>query len=233
MNDKASYPGKELEVMSRAVNYHRWIIDEVRPFLGDTVVEVGAGIGDVSRLLLGTPVARLLAFEPSVRLFAQLEKNLEGESRIELINDFFRRDRLPDNVDSVVFINVLEHIEDDRAEIENVAGSIRPGAALVLFVPALSWLFSEADRSVGHFRRYHRKPLVGLVEACGFRVEKVRYFDMLGVIPWYLNFVLLKNTFSPGSIGIYDTLAVPPMRLLERALRPPIGKNILLAARKI
>jgi hypothetical protein len=80
---------------------------------------------------------------------------------------------------------------------------------------------------------YHKKALVKLVEETGFTVEKVRYFDLAGIIPWYVNFVLLKNTFSAGSVALYDKLIVPPMRVFEKTITPPIGKNILLVARKI
>ena len=227
-----SYPGKELEVMSHAVNYHRWIVKELTPYLGNTAVEVGAGIGDLSRLLLTTPIRKLFAFEPSSDLCDMLRENLRDESRVTVVNDFLDRSRLQDGVDSVLYINVLEHIENDREELLKVAGVVKAGASLLIFVPALSWLFSGADRSVGHFRRYHRKPLISLVEECGFRVEKARYFDLMGVIPWYLNFVLLKNTFDAGSVALYDKLVVPPMRVFEKVIRPPIGKNILLVARK-
>jgi hypothetical protein len=110
--------------------------------------------------------------------------------------------------------------------------TIRDGGYILLFVPALSWLFSDADRSVGHFRRYHKTPLMTLVEEAGFVVEKTRYFDLAGIIPWYVNFVLLKNTFSADSVALYDKVVVPPMRLFEKLITPPIGKNILLVARK-
>ena len=232
MNQGHSYPGKELEAMSHAVNYHRWIVDELKPCLGNNAVEVGAGIGDLSRLLLETPVRKLFAFEPSSKLCGALRKNLEDEPRATVFQDFVNLDLLQDEVSSVLYVNVLEHIEDDRKELLDVSARVSPGTALLIFVPALSWLFSEADRSVGHFRRYHMKPLTRLVEECGFRVEKARYFDLVGVAAWYVNFVLMKNTFKPGSVSFYDRFIVPPMRLFEKAVRPPVGKNILLVARK-
>lgn len=228
----SKYEGKELEAMSFAINYHKWIIEELAPFFGHNIVEVGAGIGDLSALLLQTELKHLYAFEPSSNLFPLLGSRIEGLSRVTAINEFFSPDHVPEAIDSVLYINVLEHIEDDHAELLMAYQALRDGGCLLLFVPALAWLFSEADRSVGHFRCYHMKPLVTLVEGVGFVVEKTRYFDLAGIIPWYVNFVLLKNTFSAGRVALYDKVVVPPMRLFEKLITPPIGKNILLVARK-
>ncbi len=227
------YQGKELEAMSFAINYHQWIIEELAPFFGHNVVEVGAGVGDLSVMLLQTELQHLFAFEPSSNLFPSLRSRTEGLARITAINEFFSPDHVPEAIDSVLYINVLEHIDEDRAELLTASQALQSGGCLLLFVPALSWLFSEADRSAGHFRRYHKKPLVTLVEELGFVVVKSRYFDLAGIIPWYVNFVLLNNTFSAGSVALYDKVVVPPMRLVEKLITPPIGKNILLVARKV
>lgn len=228
----AEYPGKELEAMSFAANYHRWIVDEFKPFLGKAVVEVGAGRGDLSSLLLRSGVEKLYAYEPSINLFSVLQAKLGKEPRAILFNDFFNLESAPDGVDSVIYINVLEHIENDQSELRNIHGSLNAGGHLLIFVPALSWLFSKADQEMGHFRRYSKDGLVKIVQEGGFKIEKVCYFDIAGIIPWYVNFVLLKNSFNSRSVSIYDRLVVPPMRFAERLIPPPIGKNILLVARK-
>jgi len=228
----SEYPGKELEAMSFAVNYHRWIVDELALYLGKTVVEVGAGRGDLSSMLLEKGLERLYAFEPSSNLYPVLEALAKSEPRLQSFQDFFNAESVSGNVDSVVYINVLEHIEDDLAELGMARQALKAGGRLLVFVPALSWLFSEADRSMGHFRRYSKKELVARVQEAGFEVENARYFDVAGVLPWYVNFVLLKNAFSSGSVSLYDRLVVPPMRRVERLLKPPVGKNVLLVARK-
>ncbi|RLC09757.1 MAG: hypothetical protein DRI24_21305 [Deltaproteobacteria bacterium] len=132
-----------------------------------------------------------------------------------------------------MYINVLEHIEDDAAELVCARHALRTGGYLLLFVPALQWLYSKADTELGHFRRYRMSDLLGLVEKTGFAVEKHRHFDVAGILPWYVNFVLLKNTFKPGSVALYDKLVVPPMRVIEKYFNPPIGKNLLVIAKKI
>ena len=228
----SQYAGTELDILAGAVNYHRWILAGFRPYLGKTVAEVGAGIGSVSKLLLETPLERLIAFEPSANLYPVLARELEGENRAAAINDVFRPSSTPDGVDSIVYINVLEHIENDRGELESATQALRPGGHLLVFVPALAWLYSEFDKHVGHVRRYTKRGLTELARDVGFEVVRARYFDVAGIAPWYVGFVLLKGKPRAGSVTLYDKLVVPPMRLAEAILPPPLGKNVLLVARK-
>jgi SAM-dependent methyltransferase len=226
------YPGKELEAMSFAANYHRWIIDECEPYLGTDVAEVGAGIGSMSQLILAKPVQRLDAFEPSHNMFPMLAQELRGEARAVAVNDFFGAKHAGQGFDSILYINVLEHVEDDRAELTNAWQALKPGGHLLIFVPALQWLYSDFDKQVGHLRRYGREALVKDAQAAGFDIVKARYFDAAGVVPWYINFVLLRRPMSGGSVALYDKVAVPASRFLESIVPPPIGKNIFIVARK-
>lgn len=231
MNPTDCYPGSELGVLADAVNYPRWVVDEFRPYFGATVAEVGAGIGTISKLILACGATRLLAFEPSTNLFQKLVEEMAKEPRCVPINDLFRPARAA-GCDSVAYVNVLEHIEDDAAELRLAYDSLRPGGHLLVFVPALSWLYSEFDRSIGHFRRYTKRGLRNVVAQAGFELVSVRYFDVAGIIPWYVNFVLLKNQPNHGSVRLYDRLVVPVMRWAESLVAPPLGKNLLLVARK-
>ena len=230
-SDALQYPGRDLEAMSFAVNYHRWIIGELASYLGGSTAEVGAGVGSVSKLLLEHPIDRLVAYEPSKNLFPLLVDALRNEPRATAINDFFRADS-SDQFDSIAYINVLEHVEDDAAEIAAAYRALKRGGHLLLFVPALMALYSELDRQIGHFRRYRRSALRRIVEHAGFSVVRCRYFDVVGIAPWYVNFVVLKNAMTSRGVTLYDKLVVPVMRRIESSIPPPIGKNVLLVARK-
>ena len=231
MADALQYPGRDLEAMSFAANYHRWIVGEFAPYLGRSIVEVGAGVGNVSKLLLEQRIDRLVAFEPSRNLFPLLADALSGEPRATAVNDFFRADSI-DGPDSIAYINVLEHVEDDAAEVAAAHRALKHGGHLLLFVPALMALYSDHDKQIGHFRRYRRKALERIVEGAGFTVVKSRYFDVVGIAPWYLHFVVLKNAMTSHGVTMYDRLVVPVMRRIESTIAPPIGKNVLLVARK-
>jgi SAM-dependent methyltransferase len=225
------YFGKDLEAMSFARNYHEWIFFEFRPFLGDAVAEVGAGIGSFSQLLLRAPISQLCAYEPSENMFPWLRQTLSGDSRTRAINGYFGS-HVDGRFDSVLYVNVLEHIEDDVGEVAGAYAALNPGGHLLIFVPALPWLYGEVDRQVGHFRRYLKQPLVKLVAAAGFASVKARYFDIAGILPWYVSIVLLKNGLGNAGTHLYDRLVIPPMRRIESLITPPIGKNLLLIARK-
>ena len=218
--------------MSSAVNYHRWIIDEFAPYLTGDVAEVGAGIGTMSQLILEHPVRRLRAFEPSENMYPQLEAALRGEPRAQAVNEFFGPKHVGEGLDAILYINVLEHVEDDRAELAYAWDALKPGGRLLVFVPALQWLYSDFDRQVGHLRRYRRGALAAAARAAGFVVERARYFDATGVMPWYIHFVLLGRSMGGGSVSLYDKVAVPATRFIERIVSPPLGKNVLLIARK-
>jgi len=151
---------------------------------------------------------------------------------VECFNAFFGDDALNRNqaFDAVLYANVLEHVEKDADELRMVRGTLRPGGKLCVFVPAMPWLFSEFDRTIGHFRRYTRRELISRVQDAGFTVDRCIHLDSLGVVPWYVVFVLMKKTLSGGNVSLYDQCVVPWLRRIEGAIPPPFGKNLLLVA---
>ena len=232
LSNAPQYFGKDLEAMSFAKNYYKWILAEFFPYLGSSVAEVGAGVGNFSTLVLETNINSLVAFEPSRNMYPLLQKVLSKDKRAEIINDYFCPRKYRKFFDSILYVNVLEHIEDDAAELANARDALNPMGHLLIFVPAIPGLYSDIDRQIGHFRRYMKKDLVELTRRSGFSVVKAQYFDVAGIIPWYINFVLLKNPISGSSVSLYDRIVIPVMRVMEGLVPPPIGKNVLLVARK-
>jgi SAM-dependent methyltransferase len=227
------YVGKDLEAMSFAPNYHHWILDEFIPYIGAEIAEVGSGTGNFSELLLGTAQVRhLTALEPSANMFEKLQQRLAGNPKAKTENAFFGSQGYLECFDTVLYVNVLEHIENDAEELRYARDSLKAGGYLCVFVPALRYLYSELDKKVGHFRRYHKQPLADLISASGFELITIKYFDLAGILPWYIAFVLLKGSTSSANVSLYDTLVVPMMRRIERRLTPPIGKNLLVVGRK-
>ncbi len=218
--------------MRSADNYRRWIVEGIAPYLGKKVAEVGAGIGSITRVLLERPLERLVAFEPSSNMFPQLAATVRGEPRATAVHGRFGAGQAGQSFDSAAYINVLEHVEHEREELVAARAALRPGGHLLVFVPALAWLFSNFDREVGHFRRYSKDGLERVVAHAGFEVVESRYFDIAGVLPWYVHFTLLGRGMGRGSVSLYDRAVVPPMRWIEGLGHPPIGKNVLLVARR-
>ena len=226
---KTNYFGRDLEAMSFAKNYHQWIIDEFKPYLGKSVAEVGAGNGNFSELLM-PHVKNLIAFEPSSNMYPLLKERFVQRTGIQTINSTFadKCSAFEGHLDTIVYVNVLEHIENDEQELATIYKTLKPGGYALIFVPALSFLYSDFDKNLGHFRRYHKKELINLVQHIGFKVKTAKYFDLAGIIPWYIVFVLLKRSMTGEQISIYDKLVVPIIKKIEGAMTPPIGKNLLL-----
>ena len=237
---QVEYVGKDLEAMSFAESYHRWILDLMRPYLGRNVVEVGAGTGSFSELLLTAHPDSLTMVEPS-EMFSELQTNIS--SRTEARQVRFHQNifsNVADEIalagppDSIIYINVLEHIENDLDELRAVHRTLKSDGHLIVFVPALPMLFSKFDRSIGHFRRYRRSELRSKLEEAGFRVKDLRWFDMLGILPWLLKYRIAGSTaMEAGAVHLYDRLAVPIIRRAETLISPPVGKNLFAVAEKI
>jgi len=229
------YEGADLEALATLNRYQRWIVDTFQPYLSGTAIEFGAGLGNISTRLR-SHVSTLELIEPSANLVDPLRKRFENDEGVSTYLEPLET-RLPDlndaHYDSVVLVNVLEHIEDDAAAVQGFYRILKPGGHLLLFVPALRFLYSDLDRLVGHYRRYHRPELNERVETAGFEIMQSRYFDTIGVLPWLiLNRMLGATGFNPFLVNVYDTIFAPISRGLESLAPPPFGKNILLVARK-
>lgn len=230
---KGEYFGRDLEAMSFAKNYHQWIVDELATYIKGTIAEVGAGTGNVSELLLAEKPEALHAYEPSENMYPILNERFASCPNVTMFNSYFNQTPKSRPFDSIFYINVLEHIENDVEELKLARKCLDTGGHLLIFVPALPWLFSQLDKDVGHFRRYSKNSLSQTVLDANFEIVKVRYFDIAGIVPWYINFTLLGNTLSSSNVSAYDKYVIPVMRRLESIVAPPIGKNLLLIAKKV
>lgn len=230
-----SYFGKDLEDMAFAKNYHKWILERFTPYLGNTVAEIGAGTGNFTKLLTSKGIKRIFAFEPSDNMYPMLKNRFQGKKEVVAIKAFLyeKYKKFLEFFDTVLYIDVLEHIESDEEELRYVYEITKKNGFVLIFVPALPLLYSEFDRKIGHFRRYSKKRLVEVVRKSGFSIENIRYFDIAGAILWYIVFVLLGKTTSKTNVSLYDKFIVPPMRFLETTVKPPTGKNLLLIGKKI
>lgn len=237
---EVEYFGHDLDSMDLAVNYHNWILDIFRPFVGRNIVEVGAGTGSFSKLLLGTNPERLTLIEPS-DMFEKLKGEIDPEiyeAKVDFVNgvfgDFVTTKSADFKPDTIVYINVLEHVEDDAAELQLMNETLGENGKICIFVPAVPFLLSDFDRQIGHFRRYSRRELVKKCEHAGFKVLIARGFDFPGILPWLVKYRLMRSlSIEQSMVKLYDRLFVPSIRVIEDVVKPPIGKNLILVAEKI
>ncbi len=231
-NDHFVYKGKDLEAMSFAPKYHNWIYELISNHLGKKIAEIGSGVGNFTKYLLRDKAVQIDAYEPCTNMH---NKNIYAQHKeVNCINDNFERKSLTrvNFYDSVIFINVLEHIEDDISALKTSHRILNNKGKIVIFVPALKCLYSRFDHSIGHYRRYSKSELLSIAEKSGFKVLNCKYFDSVGIIPWFFFMKVLRRTLNHKSAFYYDNLVVPWLKIIEKNTSPPFGKNLLLIAIK-
>src|SRR5262245_374825 len=227
-------PGyKTLLRLSRAERYNRWMFQQLLPWLGQRVLEVGSGIGSFTRYLTGRDLVAATELNP--RYLRILGNTFERHTGVEMmpldLADFDPAPLRARHLDTIVCLNVLEHIEDDRGVLRRLHDSLAPGGRLLLLVPAHQWLYGAIDRAIDHHRRYERAGLVQKLEEAGFLVEHTQFFNRLGVLGWWLNGKVLGRTRVPGLQLHLQNLLVPLLRA-EVYAPLPFGLSLVAVARR-
>lgn len=222
-----------LRRMRRLGRYNAWIVERIRGALGRRVLEVGSGIGTMSRLLPDSDLLVLTDIDEEYLARLRGEFGRLGHVRVRRLdlNAFDPEDFRSPAPDTVICLNVLEHVERDEAALRNLRAVLAPGGRLALLVPALPSLYGRIDASIGHHRRYARAGLAALLRRTGFAIESLRYFNILGVPGWFLNArVLRRRAVPPLQSALYDH--VVPLARLEDRFELPFGLSLIAIARK-
>jgi SAM-dependent methyltransferase len=229
-----TYSGEELDALAGAVNYYRWIVRRFAPYLGRRVVEVGAGIGTFAEHLLdAAPGTELTLVEPAANNFPHLRARFAGRTGVRTVQGYLGDAGAPGIADSVVAVNVMEHVRDDAAFLADAHRLLAPGGHALLFVPALPAIFGTLDEAFEHFRRYTRPVLDERLRGAGFTPLRVAYTNLPGVAAWWLSGkVLRRRTVSARDARVYDRWVIPWVQALERVWTPPLGQSLLAIARK-
>lgn len=232
--DRFAYVGGELELFAAAGRWKRYCYQQLQPFLGPAVLEVGAGIGATTRALCRQSHARWVCLEPDAGLAAVIEDLVRGgslpafcEVRIASLAS------IPaESFDSILYIDVLEHIRGDRAELAHAAQLLSPGGYLVVLSPAYQSLYSEFDAAIGHFRRYTTTSLARAAPADLMPV-RLRYLDSAGALTSWANRVWLhQSTPTAAQIAFWDRWLVPISRRLDPLIRYRVGRSVLAIWRR-
>jgi 2-polyprenyl-3-methyl-5-hydroxy-6-metoxy-1,4-benzoquinol methylase len=232
--DEFAYPGGELELFARARRWKSYLESQVRPFLGPDVLEVGAGLGATTEALCRRSHKSWVCLEPDARLAAAIvasRANGRLPSCCHVVVGTIRSASLG-TFDSVIYIDVLEHIEQDGAELQIASRHIASGGHLVVLSPAHAWLYSEFDRSIGHHRRYTAGALRALAPP-GFRLVRLRYLDSLGALTSAANRLLLRQQVPTSTqITVWDRLMVPVSRVADPLTGYAVGRTRLAVWQK-
>lgn len=214
-----------------APRYRRYQFDLIAPHCGRSILEVGAGLGEFAAQFQG--LSKLVLTDTDPVCLDALRQRFAGRAEVEVrpLDLQASLQSLP-AVETVLAMNVLEHIPDDRAALRALATTVLPGGSIVVWVPAYPSLYGEFDRLVGHVRRYRPEQLQQVVVDAGLRVQLLHPVNFLGGLSWWVA-VRTGRTTNPRAslIRIYDRVVVPAERALERLLTPPFGQSILCVAR--
>ena len=216
-----------LERLAQAPRFNAWMFERLRPWLGDAVLEIGAGIGNLSAFLLDR--TRVTLTDTSPEYLEALRRRFAGSPQVRVARLFLPEvdaAAFGDRYDSVICLNVLEHVEDDARSLEAILRLLRPGGRLVLLVPALPWIYGTLDRALGHYRRYSRRDLAHRMERAGFAVVHSEYFNLAGIPGWWFTGRVLRRELIPqGSLRLFDALV--PLFRLERFLPWHLGQSLI------
>jgi SAM-dependent methyltransferase len=211
--------------------YNRWMFDQLRPGISGRILEIGSGTGNMSAFMEDAP--RLALTDIESESLEELKAKYGDRPHVSVdywdLNDEAPASLMTEQFDTVVCLNVLEHIRDHEAALRRMRDRLAPGGKLVLLVPAHQMLFNGFDRGVSHFRRYDKRGLAELLTQSGFKLERSWYFNMLGALGWYVNGNILGKTLLPaGQLKVIDAL-VPILRL-ESHLPRPFGLSVIAIA---
>jgi SAM-dependent methyltransferase len=225
-----TYEGSELDLFQHAVNWKHYYARRLQPHIKGDVLEVGAGIGATSRFLCHETVRSWTCLEPDPALAARLTAALSNEPlpvpaavRIGTLAD------LPPELrfDTILYIDVLEHIEDDRQELRQSAARLRPDGRIIVLAPAHGWLFSPFDSAIGHHRRYSAA-MLARVTPPPLHLAAAFYLDSVGMLASLANRLLLRES-SPtvAQIRFWDSTLVRLSRVLDPCGGYRVGKTVI------
>jgi SAM-dependent methyltransferase len=229
------YVGSELDLFAAAVGWKAYVRQQVAPYLGREVLEVGAGHGGTTRALVAAAhpeTTRWVGLEPDAALAGRLARTIEAgglpafcAARLGTLAALAESERF----ETILYMDVLEHIEDDRAELARAAARLRPGGHLVVLSPAHPWLFTPFDRAIGHYRRYTLATLCAAVPPdSGLEAVRLRYLDAVGMLASLGNRLVLRSARpTPRQIAFWDRLMVPLSRRVDPLLAYSVGKSVL------
>jgi 2-polyprenyl-3-methyl-5-hydroxy-6-metoxy-1,4-benzoquinol methylase len=223
-----------LNKLAELDRYNHWVYQQIAEALGDRILEVGSGTGNITQFLCASG-RQVMATDVVPGYCNILQRSFGGMPNVS-IGKFDLTAKAPEEFirhafDTVVCLNVLEHIKDDLFALQQMREVLMPGGRLALLVPAHRILYGEFDRAVGHYRRYEKSELTAKLKQTGFRVRNMKFFSFAAVLPWLINGRLLKRDYLPmGQASMANRLV--PLLKLERLVGPPFGLSLVAIGEK-
>ena len=230
-----AYVGSELELFAQAVKWKSYFKEQLKPYLGAHVLEVGAGIGGTTRILCDGKQQSWVCLEPDTELAARIKLLIDNNqlpSSCEVVAGTVTGVAEGPTFDTILYVDVLEHIKDDAGELQAASRRLKAGGLMVVLSPAHQCLYSQFDRQIGHFRRYNRKTLLN-VSSAGLKCVALKYLDSFGLLASLANRLLLRQRMPTlKQIKWWDSHLIPISRAVDPLLKYKLGKSILAVWQK-
>lgn len=225
---------QSLDLLADTYNYNHWVYSLLRPFLGNYICEVGAGTGNLTRFLVNS--RKLVCIEPEP-IYAMALHELSAVHLNMTVCDssletFATQAARTDQVDSVVCVNVLEHIEEHADALRMMAGMLKDDGTILLFVPACSWAFGALDQALGHYRRYSKRSVNDVARQARLGIVRCHYVNFIGAFGWWwYSRIRGAVELDPKGVRLFDRF-VPYVSAMERIVPPLVGQSLFVALKK-
>lgn len=228
-----------LKVMAKAERFNRWMYDQIKHHLKGEILEIGSGIGNISKLVIESD--HFITLSDYSKEYCEIlkekfatNKNVRSVIQIDLLHPDFEKkfSAYKEMFDSIFLLNVIEHIEDDKLSVKNCRYLLKAGGHLILLAPAYSWLFGTFDKQLGHFRRYTIRSISELLRSQNFDILSGSYFNITGIAGWFLfGKIFRRRMLGKGEMTAFNSI-VPFAKLTDKILAKKAGLSIIITGIK-
>lgn len=228
MTDPLQYEGDELKLFQHAKHWKKYFSAQIQPYIKGHVLEVGAGIAATTLLLNDGSAKNWILLEPDKEMSASLKKKMEsGELPANCLVETGTIDQVNALFDTIIYIDVLEHIERDDNELQKAAYLLNKGGTIIILSPAFNFLYNPFDKAIGHYRRYNKKMLKKITPA-GLTLMSMRYYDSMGYFAALMNKLLLRKKYpAQRQVLFWDNWLVPISTITDQLFFHSFGKSII------
>jgi 2-polyprenyl-3-methyl-5-hydroxy-6-metoxy-1,4-benzoquinol methylase len=214
-----------LENLKLADRYNNWIFEQIKPHLGNKVLEVGCGNGNFT-IFLAQQCEQVIGIDINREYVNIAKKRLAKQSGVTLIQGDVTKLETENKFDTIVMLDVLEHIENDVIILQQLNKLLTSGGKLIIKVPAFNYLYGEMDRVIGHYRRYNKNTLINVCKKANLTQPLIWYFNLAGIPGWWLNSKILKRTIPPAKQVSLFNKVVPVLIVIESIVKTPLGLSL-------